>query len=196
MSGQVWSRCLHICWEGFGRESLPSLSLNKYSNILQGEIYVQFDSVDAAKKAVDGLNGRWFGGKQIFATFISDAIMQAHRWWLSKCLLLRRLWCRLYELFIRVWPILDSMPDGPEENATPSSILVFFVHDYGWNIYDHVVLYIHSFPFLFRCDSTQSFPPTMSYSLKYGKTMKLSFVYLFCMRYLRFSTGFCIIGAF
>ncbi|TDL28641.1 splicing factor, CC1-like protein [Rickenella mellea] len=45
----------------------------------EGEIYLQFDSVDSAKQAIDGLNGRWFGGKQISATFISDAIMQAHR---------------------------------------------------------------------------------------------------------------------
>jgi len=44
-----------------------------------GEIYVQFDAVDSAKKAIDGLHGRWFGGQQITATFISDAIMQAHR---------------------------------------------------------------------------------------------------------------------
>ncbi|KAI0669834.1 splicing factor CC1-like protein [Trametes maxima] len=45
----------------------------------QGEIYVQFESVDAARDAIDGLNGRWFGGRQISAAFISDAIMQAHR---------------------------------------------------------------------------------------------------------------------
>lgn len=45
----------------------------------QGEIYVQFNDVESAKKSIEGLNGRWFGGKQISATFISDAIMQAHR---------------------------------------------------------------------------------------------------------------------
>jgi hypothetical protein len=45
----------------------------------QGEIYVQFESIDAAKLAINGLNGRWFGGKQISATFIPDAIMQAHK---------------------------------------------------------------------------------------------------------------------
>ncbi|KAL1738537.1 hypothetical protein HDZ31DRAFT_86153 [Schizophyllum fasciatum] len=45
----------------------------------QGEIYVKFDAVDAARKAVQGLNGRWFGGKQVSAAFISDAIMQAHQ---------------------------------------------------------------------------------------------------------------------
>ncbi|KZS96007.1 splicing factor, CC1-like protein [Sistotremastrum niveocremeum HHB9708] len=43
-----------------------------------GEIYVKFDAVDSATKAVAGLNGRWFGGRQIAAAYISDAIMQAH----------------------------------------------------------------------------------------------------------------------
>jgi RNA-binding protein 23/39 len=44
----------------------------------QGEIYVKFDSIESAKKAVDGLNGRFFGGKQVAAVFIADALMQAH----------------------------------------------------------------------------------------------------------------------
>ncbi|KAG8928440.1 hypothetical protein FRC02_006899 [Tulasnella sp. 418] len=45
----------------------------------QGEIYIKFDAVDTAKKALEGLNGRWFGGKQVSVVFISDAIMQAHQ---------------------------------------------------------------------------------------------------------------------
>ncbi|KAI9460614.1 hypothetical protein BJY52DRAFT_1118076 [Lactarius psammicola] len=45
----------------------------------QGEIYVKFSTVEAARKSVQGLNGRWFGGKQVSAAFISDAIMQAHQ---------------------------------------------------------------------------------------------------------------------
>ncbi len=45
----------------------------------KGEIYVLFETVDAAGQAIEGLNGRWFGGRQISAAFISDAIMQAHR---------------------------------------------------------------------------------------------------------------------
>lgn len=45
----------------------------------QGEIYVKFDTVESAKKAIQGLNGRWFGGRQVSAAFISDAIMQAHQ---------------------------------------------------------------------------------------------------------------------
>ncbi|KAI0692793.1 hypothetical protein BC835DRAFT_1416350 [Cytidiella melzeri] len=45
----------------------------------QGEIYVKYDNVESAKKAIDALNGRWFGGRQASAAFISDAIMQAHQ---------------------------------------------------------------------------------------------------------------------
>jgi RNA-binding protein 39 len=48
-------------------------------NTLQGEIYVKFDTIESAKKAIQGLNGRWFGGNQVSAAFISDAIMQAHQ---------------------------------------------------------------------------------------------------------------------
>ncbi|KAJ8487513.1 hypothetical protein ONZ45_g14311 [Pleurotus djamor] len=45
----------------------------------QGEIYVKFSSIESAKQAIQSLNGRWFGGKQVSAAFISDAIMQAHQ---------------------------------------------------------------------------------------------------------------------
>lgn len=44
-----------------------------------GEIYIRFDAVEIAARAIAGLNGRYFGGKPISATFISDAIMQAHQ---------------------------------------------------------------------------------------------------------------------
>ncbi|EUC61967.1 splicing factor CC1-like protein [Rhizoctonia solani AG-3 Rhs1AP] len=58
----------------------------KYGNVLdlkvekesQGEIYIKFDKVESAEKAIKGLNGRWFGGKQVTASPIPDAIMQAH----------------------------------------------------------------------------------------------------------------------
>ncbi|KAK0537315.1 Phosphatidylinositol-3-phosphatase SAC1 [Tilletia horrida] len=43
----------------------------------QGDIYVKFGDVQAASKAVQGLNGRFFGGKSIGATFISEAIFNA-----------------------------------------------------------------------------------------------------------------------
>jgi RNA-binding protein 39 len=45
----------------------------------QGEIYVKFNAIENAKSAIQGLNGRWFGGRQVSAAFISDAIMQAHQ---------------------------------------------------------------------------------------------------------------------
>ncbi|KAI5121257.1 hypothetical protein M0805_002302 [Coniferiporia weirii] len=74
-------------WDKDLGEDVKGECQSKYGQVIhikvekdsEGEIYVQFDSVDSAKKAVDGLHGRWFGGKQISATFISDAIMQAHR---------------------------------------------------------------------------------------------------------------------
>jgi len=44
----------------------------------QGDIYVKFGSIDSARSAIQALNGRWFGGKPVTATFVSDAIMQAH----------------------------------------------------------------------------------------------------------------------
>ncbi|KAK0551345.1 Phosphatidylinositol-3-phosphatase SAC1 [Tilletia horrida] len=42
-----------------------------------GDIYVKFSEVGAASKAVQGLNGRFFGGKSIGAIFISEAIFNA-----------------------------------------------------------------------------------------------------------------------
>ncbi|KAG8987434.1 hypothetical protein FRB90_003347 [Tulasnella sp. 427] len=44
----------------------------------QGEIYLRFATVEDATKAIEGLNGRWFGGNQVSAAYISDAIMDAH----------------------------------------------------------------------------------------------------------------------
>ncbi|AQK65332.1 Splicing factor CC1-like [Zea mays] len=37
-----------------------------------GFVYLQFDSVTAAGKAQQALHGRWFAGKMITATFMSD----------------------------------------------------------------------------------------------------------------------------
>lgn len=44
----------------------------------KGEIYIQFEDLKSAKSALSNLNGRWFGGHQISASYISDAIMRAH----------------------------------------------------------------------------------------------------------------------
>lgn len=58
-----------------------ALANAEYSSVhlSQGEIYVKFDSIESAKNAIEGLNGRWFGGRQVSAAFISDAILQAHQ---------------------------------------------------------------------------------------------------------------------
>lgn len=34
---------------------------------LQGEVYIQFDSLDSSAKGVAGLNGRFFGGRSLAA---------------------------------------------------------------------------------------------------------------------------------
>jgi hypothetical protein len=39
---------------------------------------MQFEELKAARNALANLNGRWFGGHQISASYISDAIMKAH----------------------------------------------------------------------------------------------------------------------
>ncbi|KXN90061.1 RNA-binding protein rsd1 [Leucoagaricus sp. SymC.cos] len=74
-------------WDKDLAEDVKGECEGKYGKVLaikverdsQGEIYVKFDSVESAKKAIQGLNGRWFGGRQVSAVFISDAIMQAHQ---------------------------------------------------------------------------------------------------------------------
>jgi len=42
-----------------------------------GEVFLKFDSVSAGERALKSLNGRWFGGKQITATFVPEAIYNA-----------------------------------------------------------------------------------------------------------------------
>lgn len=43
----------------------------------KGTIYVKFDNLTAAQKAVNALNGRWFGGRQVIAKRIPDAAYNA-----------------------------------------------------------------------------------------------------------------------
>ncbi|CAG8650272.1 15016_t:CDS:10 [Dentiscutata erythropus] len=50
------------------------ISVDKES---EGDIYMKFDNVASAKNAVNGLNGRWFGGNQIQAVFILDMFYNA-----------------------------------------------------------------------------------------------------------------------
>ncbi|KAI8097962.1 uncharacterized protein B0P05DRAFT_460906 [Gilbertella persicaria] len=43
-----------------------------------GEVFLKFDSVRSAENAIGALNGRWFGGRQITASCISEAIYKAN----------------------------------------------------------------------------------------------------------------------
>lgn len=42
-----------------------------------GEIWVKFDQIEEATKAIAGLNGRFFGGRSIVATFVSEGIFNS-----------------------------------------------------------------------------------------------------------------------
>jgi RNA-binding protein 39 len=74
-----WDKDLAEDVKGECEEKYGQVEAIKVEKETQGEIYVKFDSIDSAKNAIQGLNGRWFGGKQVSAAFISDAIMQAHQ---------------------------------------------------------------------------------------------------------------------
>ncbi|KAF8905548.1 hypothetical protein CPB84DRAFT_1814171 [Gymnopilus junonius] len=74
-----WDKDLAEDVKGECETKYGSVAAIKVEKETQGEIYVKFDSVESAKKAVQGLNGRWFGGRQVSAAFISDALMQAHQ---------------------------------------------------------------------------------------------------------------------
>jgi RNA-binding protein 39 len=74
-----WDRELADDVKGECEEKYGRVEAIKVERETQGEIYVKFDTIESAKKAVQGLNARWFGGKQVSAVFISDAIMAAHQ---------------------------------------------------------------------------------------------------------------------
>ncbi|KAJ2931145.1 hypothetical protein H1R20_g5968, partial [Candolleomyces eurysporus] len=74
-----WDKELAEDVKGECESKYGPVSALKVEKDSQGEIYVKFDTIESAKAAIQSLNGRWFGGRQISATFISDAIMQAHQ---------------------------------------------------------------------------------------------------------------------
>ncbi|CAO3615082.1 unnamed protein product [Cunninghamella echinulata] len=39
-----------------------------------GDVYLKFNSIDAGQRAIQALNGRWFGGRQIRAAFMAEAV--------------------------------------------------------------------------------------------------------------------------
>jgi RNA-binding protein 39 len=58
----------------------------KYGNVIhialdpnsKGEIYVKFDRISGGENAIRGLNGRFFGGRQIAAKPVVDAIYNTY----------------------------------------------------------------------------------------------------------------------
>ena len=74
-----WDKELAEDVKGECQSKYGKVEFIKVEKETQGEIYVKFDTVESAKEAVQGLNGRYFGGQQVAAIFISDAIMQAHQ---------------------------------------------------------------------------------------------------------------------
>ncbi|CCL99044.1 uncharacterized protein FIBRA_01053 [Fibroporia radiculosa] len=74
-----WDKDLAEDVKGECEDKYGKVEFIKVERESQGEIYVKFDSIESAKNAIQGLHGRWFGGNQVSAAFISDAIMQAHQ---------------------------------------------------------------------------------------------------------------------
>lgn len=66
------------------RRRLPPSPLVRASTLThgpflsQGEIYIRFEKVEDAVKATQGLNGRWFGGRQISANHVGDSLYDAN----------------------------------------------------------------------------------------------------------------------
>ena len=44
----------------------------------QGDVYIEFETIKYADTAVKGLNGRFFGGRQLRASYITEALFKAH----------------------------------------------------------------------------------------------------------------------
>lgn len=55
------------CEEKYGKVDIIKVD----DNSLQGEIFIKFYSLEDSQRAMEGLNGRWFGGRTIEATYIS-----------------------------------------------------------------------------------------------------------------------------
>jgi len=73
-TGEAWIKELEDdvkteCEEKYGHVVHISLDPNS-----QGEIYIKFDKVSGGEKAIQGLNGRFFGGRRISASPVVDAV--------------------------------------------------------------------------------------------------------------------------
>lgn len=73
-TGDAWIKELEDdvkteCEDKYGHVVHISLDPNS-----QGEIYIKFDKVSGGEKAIQGLNGRFFGGRRISASPVVDAV--------------------------------------------------------------------------------------------------------------------------
>ncbi|WVR07450.1 hypothetical protein IAU60_004491 [Kwoniella sp. DSM 27419] len=50
----------------------------KVDKMSAGEVYIHFGEIDGASAAIKGLNGRFFGGRQLQASYISETLFKAH----------------------------------------------------------------------------------------------------------------------
>nr|XP_019011420.1 RNA-binding protein 39 [Kwoniella pini CBS 10737]OCF50201.1 RNA-binding protein 39 [Kwoniella pini CBS 10737] len=50
----------------------------KVEKLSAGEVYIEFGEIEGATSAIKGLNGRFFGGRQLQASYISEALFKAH----------------------------------------------------------------------------------------------------------------------
>ncbi|KAK4705360.1 RNA-binding protein 23/39, partial [Phenoliferia sp. Uapishka_3] len=74
-------------WDLELRDDVKGESEEKYGKVAeifvvkesQGEIYIRFVTVESAILAVAGLNGRWFGGRQISAAHTTDSLFDAKK---------------------------------------------------------------------------------------------------------------------
>jgi len=57
----------------YGR--VARIKVDKMSN---GDVYIEFKDIDGAERAQRGLSGRFFGGKQLGAQFISESLFKQH----------------------------------------------------------------------------------------------------------------------
>ena len=69
-------------WQKDLEEDVQAECEQKYGHVVhialdpnsQGEIYIKFEKVAGGEKAIQGLNGRFFGGRQISALPVVDAV--------------------------------------------------------------------------------------------------------------------------
>lgn len=50
----------------------------KVDKMSQGDVYIEFMDIDSAERAQRGLGGRFFGGRQLEAQYISETLFKAH----------------------------------------------------------------------------------------------------------------------